>query len=476
MKLWQKIYLFSTLLLVLTLNIAGFLLIHKLHNNLITQEVEQNLQQHLLMTSELEFSASLMNRFNLDEPFNLEHSIGSLMTPHYTNTKGRSLYQILDTNHQIIYTDTDFPIPTSQEELLDLSSHKTQYIIRTINQEHYLYIGRLFQLHTTPVILYSATNLTPLYEEKYHYYTFFIKLDLIICCNFAFFMYFISRQITKPIQSLIQSSCHIANGQYTERVQLNSKDEFKTLATQFNLMANTIEDKIKALELSNEAKETFIHNFTHELKTPLTSIIGYANLMRTSKYNEELFTQASHYIYQEGKRLEQLSFKMMDLIYTKSEQTEFVSKDLLVLIENVKSTLEPKLMEHAIHLEIEGTKTILMLDELLMHMLLTNLIENAIKASKPNSVIKVNLSSTEQSAILRITDYGIGIPSHHLEKLHEPFYVVDKSRSRQHNGAGIGLSICYEIIKRHHAKMGIHSQPEQGTTVQIEFPYDFTTI
>ena len=93
------------------------------------------------------------------------------------------------------------------------------------------------------------------------------------------------------------------------------------LSNHFNLMAQTVEDKINELEVSNIEKETFINNLTHELKTPLTSIIGYANLIRTSKYNEELFFEAADYIYKEGKRLEQMAFKMMDLIYANRKKS-----------------------------------------------------------------------------------------------------------------------------------------------------------
>ncbi|MBE6024653.1 MAG: HAMP domain-containing histidine kinase [Cellulosilyticum sp.] len=469
MKLWQKIYLFSMLLLIFTLNISGFLLVQRFHNHLIKVEVDKCLTQQQRVLSELSFNTNLMMKYSSSIPFSLERSISSLMSP-YGNSLTDGVYQILDTQHNVIYTDTFFPVPASHKELENLSTDITNYIIRSSNHQYYLYIAQLSEIHHTPIILYYAKDLSSLYAEKHHYYNFFIKLDIIICCVFAFFMFFISRLITNPISTLITSTKQISLGKYSERVILHSNDEFKILAEHFNSMAQTVEDKIKDLELSNENKETFIHNFTHELKTPLTSIIGYANLMRSAKYNEAIFIQATDYIYTEGKRLEQMAFKMMDLIYADTQKIQLVPKDLLKIIIDTKASFEPKLHEHEIEVNIQGPSTILMLDEILIHMLISNLLENAIKASSPCSSIEITILPDTQTTTLSIRDHGIGIPAEHLSQLCDAFYVVDKARSRAYNGAGIGLSICQKIATLHHATLAIESQPGEGTTLLLTFP------
>ena len=214
-----------------------------------------------------------------------------------------------------------------------------------------------------------------------------MKLDILICSLFAVFMFFISRLITKPINTLIASTQKISLGQYSERVRIKSKDEFNVLSNHFNLMAQTVEDKINELEVSNIEKETFINNLTHELKTPLTSIIGYANLIRTSKYNEELFFEAADYIYKEGKRLEQMAFKMMDLIYAKTQEIKLTPEKIMRIIYEVEKSLIVKLKDKNIDLIIEGEECILDVDKDLIKMALCNLVDNAIKASENNSKI-----------------------------------------------------------------------------------------
>ena len=468
MKLWQKIYLFSTLLLVLTLNISGFLLIQRFHTHLIQAEINKCISQQQSTVAELDYSASLLHS-DASTPFNIYLSINSLMSP-YERSLSDGCYQILDPDGNLIYTSFSFPTPNSFEDLDGLTADSTHYIIRNVGENSFLYISQLCTLQDTPIILYYAKDITSLIQEKYNYYSFFIKLDLIICFTFAMFMFFISYFITQPINTLINSTKKITEGHYEERAKLSSKDEFNTLATHFNLMAETIEENINELKLSNENKELFINNFTHELKTPLTSIIGFANLMRTSKYNEAIFEEATQFIYSEGKRLEKMAFKMMDLIYAKSTTLKLVPIDLMTVVLGIKYSLEPKLTKRKLTLHIQGSSAILPLDEILIHMLITNLVENAMKASKPYSTIDIAIHSLQDKIALSVTDYGIGIPKEHLSKLFDPFYMVDKARSRANHGAGIGLSICQKIAELHQAELTITSEVNHGTTVTLLFP------
>ena len=121
-------------------------------------------------------------------------------------------------------------------------------------------------------------------------------------------------------------------------------------------------------------------------------------------------------------------------------------------------------------LEIQGDPYVFLSDQILMHMLVSNLIENAIKASDIHSTIEVSLENSSSGISLSIIDHGIGIPAEHLTKLCEPFYMVDKSRSRKNHGAGIGLSICKEIANLHHLELIISSELQKGTTVKLVFP------
>ncbi len=481
MKLWQKIYIFSLLLLIVTLNIAGFILIQKLHNNLLEKEVEKCLSEQKIVSSEFRInSLALQKIYYLNTAPDINMSISTLMSE-YNSLLDREDGQhgdieILDQQNKILYSDVKFPVSDEKQELENLSVGKTNYIIKTLDGKQYLYVSSLVNVYNVPIKIHYAKDISNIYIEKINQYALFMKLDILICSLFAIFMFFVSRLITKPINTLIDSTQKISLGQYSERVRIKSKDEFNILSNHFNLMAQTIEDKINELEISNIEKETFINNLTHELKTPLTSIIGYANLIRTSKYNEELFFESADYIYKEGKRLEQMAFKMMDLIYAKTQEIKLTPEKIMPIIYEVKKSLLVKFKDKNIDLIVEEEDCILDVDKDLIKIALCNLVENAIKASRNDSKIYIRVFVLNDKTFISVLDSGTGIIKEHLDKIWQPFYVVDKARSRKNNGAGIGLSICKKIAEIHNADIKINSELGKGTEVTIIFNQSSTII
>lgn len=473
MKLWLKIYIFSLLLLVLTLNLAGFILIQKLHNDLLEKEVDRCLAEQKFVSSQLRFNSLYMQKIYSDTSSDINILIGTLMDEYNRAANRESgqdgVIEILDFKNKIMFSDMKFPISNEKEELENLSSGKINYIIRTVDGRQYLYVSSLVNVYNSQLKIHYAKDISNIYVEKMNQYTLFMKLDILICSLFAVFMFFISRLITKPINTLIASTQKISLGQYSERVESKSKDEFNVLSNNFNLMAQTIEEKINELEISNIEKETFINNLTHELKTPLTSIIGYANLMRTSKYNEELFFEATDYIYKEGKRLEMMAFKMMDLIYAKTQEIKLKPEKIMSIIYEAEKSLSVKIKDKNINLIIEGNDCLLDLDKDLIKIALCNLVENAIKASENNSKIYLKVSILENKTLVSVVDSGSGMAKEHLDKIWQPFYVIDKARSRKNNGAGIGLSICKKVAEVHNADIKINSELGRGTEVTMIF-------
>lgn len=473
MKLWLKIYLFSLLLLVFTLNLAGFILIQKLHNDLLEKEVDKCIAEQKFISSQLSVNSLYMQKIYSDTASDINILIGTLMDEYNRSRNSENEQhgdiEILDSKDKTLFSDMKFPDSNEKKELENLSEGKINYIIRTVDDEQYLYVSSLVKVNNFEVKVHYAKDISSIYIEKNNQYVLFMKLDILICSLFAIFMFFISRMITKPINTLIASTQKISMGQYSERVSIKSKDEFKVLSNNFNLMAQTIEDKINELEISNIEKETFINNLTHELKTPLTSIIGYASLIRTSKYNEELFFEAADYIYKEGKRLEQMAFKLMDLIYAKTQEIKLTPEEIMPIIHEVEKALLTKLQKKNIDLNIEGEDCILDVDKDLIKIAICNLVDNSIKASENNSVINLKVYRLKDKTYISVEDSGSGISKEHLDKIWQPFYVVDKARSRKSNGAGIGLSICKKIAEVHNAEIKINSELGNGTEVTIIF-------
>lgn len=468
MKLWQKFYIITLILIILASNLIGFLFIQHSHNNILKKEIDSSIMEQKFVSYQIKLSLS---DFEESSSISIERFILKMMEKYTKSINYNLNYQILNNNNELIYKDIDFPHSKNNPELENISFNNTNYIIKPINGKYYLYICSMIDNTNIPLKVHCAKDISSLYEDNRSNWILFLKIDLFISILFAVGMLLISKYLTRPIEELTFFTKEITSGNYSHRVKIESKDELGILADNFNFMTETIQNSILELKSENEKKEEFINNFTHELKTPLTSIIGYSNFIKTSKYDEKIFFEASNYIYSEAKYLEKISFKLMDFIYSKKSNLELNQINIIDVFKDVENTLSQKLISKNIDLIIISPNQNLSLDYDLIKILLKNLIDNSIKASSQNSKILIRGICNPNKFIVSIEDFGVGIPKENLDRILEPFYVVDKSRSRRNNGIGLGLSICHEIIKAHNAELTISSQLNLGTTISISFDY-----
>ena len=228
-----------------------------------------------------------------------------------------------------------------------------------------------------------------------------------------------------------------------------------------------LEKNIADLENVAARREEFIGSFAHELKTPLTAIIGYADMLRSKDMTPKTRFTAAGYIFSEGKRLEALSLKLMDIIVAGKQELELRRFEVGYFIRAIAAVTVPSLSSEGITLDIRWEPGYLMVEPDLFKTLLINLIDNARKASKRNSVIELYGKPEDDGYAIYVQDHGRGIPREELSRITEPFYMVDKSRSRAQNGAGLGLALCQRIAELHGTKLEYTSELGAGTTVRI---------
>ncbi len=259
----------------------------------------------------------------------------------------------------------------------------------------------------------------------------------------------------------------MASGDYHYRARKVSSDELGQLTIDFNQMANALEDNINKLEDEIQSREDFVAAFAHELKTPLTSIIGYADMLRSRKLDEEKSFVSANYIYTEGKRLEAMSFRLLDIMVTRHGGVEFgaVSVESLFLYLYDMYVLN-KSMKIYFNYD-EGT---VWAEGNLIKSVLMNLLDNACKASEPEGLIEVYGKQLDEGYRFQVKDHGVGIPREEQKKITKAFYMVDKSRSRSRNGAGLGLALCAEILLLHGSRLEIESEPGKGTCMSFVLP------
>jgi signal transduction histidine kinase len=232
-------------------------------------------------------------------------------------------------------------------------------------------------------------------------------------------------------------------------------------------MAAHLERSFQDLETAMERQELFMGSFAHELKTPMTSIIGYADLLRGQSLTPTEQQESANYIFTEGKRLESLSLKLLDLLVVRRQDFPLSQVWVPALLEETVALMRPSLGEAQLQLRYHFAKGSCYMEPDLVKSLVLNLLDNARKAMEPGGAIRFTSTMTPEGCILVVQDQGRGMEPQELEKITGAFYRVDKARSRAQGGAGLGLSLCQEIVDLHKGTMVFSSQPGQGTTVTV---------
>jgi len=229
---------------------------------------------------------------------------------------------------------------------------------------------------------------------------------------------------------------------------------------------------VTELRLLQEKQRQFVTNVSHELKTPLTTIMGYVDLLKQKGNNRDVFDTSVHYLKSASDRLLRLVNDLIDLSALSKFEFEIEPKstDISGLIRDIvgQMSLKAQKFNIKIHMDIPEVLEIL-IDPVRIKQAVVNILDNAIKYS-PEGDIFISLSQNEEIVRLEVMDSGYGIPPEMLDKIFEPFYRVDKARSRSLGGNGLGLAISKEIVEKHGGRIEIKSREGEGTTVSIYLP------
>lgn len=315
--------------------------------------------------------------------------------------------------------------------------------------------------------LYTAYDLSEVFAARARSLQRFLLLEAAVVIGAAVAAFLFSRRLIRPLALLNQASRRIAAGDYALRTGLHTDDEIGQLSESFDTMAAAVQDKVAALELSVQQREDFMGAFTHELKTPMTGILGYADLLRSMQPDPEEQKEAAGAIYHEAHRLENLSVKLLQLLHLDEEELTLVPLNLDRVVARAVQAARPALEQNDnARAEAIPTGLWVMGDGDLLCDLVLNLISNAAKAG-PGGLITITAEQAGKTVFLRVRDRGCGIPADQLTRVTEPFYMVDKSRARKQGGSGLGLSLCSRIAQAHGGALTIESEPGKGTAVTV---------
>ena len=321
-----------------------------------------------------------------------------------------------------------------------------------------LYALRPVRLAGQSCRLLTVSDLSALYQTRQSLLAAYSLLYLLMTSVFAALMAIAAKALTRPIERLSHVSAQLTAGELSVRAQPDETHETALLARSFNQMADSLTGQI-------ERQKRFIADLTHEMKTPLTAMIGHADLIRSGRMDENEIQLAAHRILKEGQRLNALSARLIDLILLNQDQADLKFVHVRPFVEETLEALRPAAAERDVELTGDCEPAVIRCDPPLFSSLLTNLIDNALKSGA--SHIRVEGLLSAEVFTLRVSDDGRGMSEDVLGKITEPFYRADKSRSREQGGAGLGLALCAQIARLHHALLSFDSTPGEGTCVTL---------
>ena len=463
MKLWQKICISSLLFFLAVFTGANIIMIENSRkitfNRILRQSADE--QENISSGIVRYVWTNLKGEDTRYQDTIIEYLDGRI------NPQGTWLE--IQAEGEVLYSNLDFDLSISINN--GYAGRIAEYKVLEIDGRQYLALSNHVEVKSLMIKNLYLVDISDIYSDVKAQYAFFIKLMVGISIIIVAGMFFITRHFTKSLRILRDSVKKIKAGNYAERVEIKIKDEAGELAESYNDMAAAIEGTIEELQNKTQEQQRFIDNFTHELRTPLTAVVGYADLLRSTSGNEEYAQELGERIFREGKRIENLSEVMMDLVFLKRHTFELEPCDIGVAVRQAAENFGPAATKAGISLELvlpDEPLLILAKRELIL-VLLGNLTDNAGKASKEGGRIWIRARSEEENVIVEVEDEGKGIPIGEQSKIFESFYMVDKARNRKRNGLGLGLSICEDILKIHHANIELSSQEEKGTLIKIIF-------
>lgn len=464
MKLWQKIFLYTLMLVMLAVSVTSILLLKNSYSLALEQKKQAAYTEHEFLITN--FKSMLLSERLRQNAILLENAqVVEYMEKTFEEESVKSGIAFYDWNLNQVYQN-QLKEPEAEKQLLEIVAESGESYMQT--REDYLYIVSKESLETNTYYFLTVTDMSDVRIMHRDMLNNVRIISMVCAVVIAVILLVVVKLLLLPLQKINEGTRAIAQGEYERRVPEKGKDEISELAHNMNRMAQAVEENIRALEDVAEDRKQFIDNLSHEMKTPLTSILGFSDLLLiSSNLSEEQRMEYAGIIKEEASRMRVLSGKLMEMITVGEANVEWKKEEVQQVFAEIAASLSVVAKSHEISLCCKCEKGSLWMDKELIKSLVYNLTDNAIKASKEGDVIHINGWFEKEVFFFTVTDEGIGIPKEEIEKITQAFYMVDKVRSRASGGAGMGLALCVEIAKLHRGNIHIESEPGKGTTVTV---------
>ena len=462
MKLWQKIFLYTLMLVMLAVSVTSILLLKNSFQLAMKQKKQAAYTEHEFLITN--FKSMLLSERLRQNQILLDHGqIVAYMGSTFGEETVKSSISFYDRNQELVFQNQMIPAPA---ELLAIVADSGSSYMQM--DDDYLYIVSKESLETNPYYFVTVTDMSDVFAMHRDMLGSVRTISMVCAVIIAAILLVVVKMLLAPLQKINAGTRAIAQGEYERRVPEKGRDELSELARNMNQMALSVEQNIRALEDVAEDRKAFIDNLSHEMKTPLTSILGFSDLLQIKKdLTEEQRAEYVGIIKDEASRMRVLSGKLMEMITVGEGNVEWQQHDIQEVFSEIAASLSIIAKSHDMSLACTCEKGKLWIDKELMKSLVYNLTDNAIKASKEGDSITIRGWFEKGVFFFTVTDMGIGIPKDEIKKITQAFYMVDKVRSRASGGAGMGLALCVEIARLHRGNIRIDSKLGYGTMITV---------
>ena len=445
-SIYSKLIFGFFITIVASFSVAGFVSLR-----LNDQQIESTVEEDLITTNDYVSKViSNINIENRDDIIDLYAKSSEMAITCYSSSEGYVAYgnkKYNPTPEQIMAMFKSTNNELSFKHHNEVLAYGTKNMIN--GQEYYIYVqkdtsGQKSAIANSAILILGCVFLTGSI-------VFLVIADIIV----------------KPLTRLTNAIKELSNGNYNVRVDNVGQDEISKLNQGFNQMA-------RQLAKQDETRQKFISDISHEFQTPLTSIQGFANILKEEDLPKEQRVKYANIILYNSKRLSSLAKNMLQLTLLDREEIELelTNYSLVEQMNRVISTQENQAMEKNIEIVFEMPKKEIFIegDEQRLEQVWTNIISNAIKYTNEGGLITITMKKNSKDIEVSIEDTGIGMSKEVVSHIFERFYREDKARNVE--GNGLGLTIVKSIVDLHHGKIDILSQVDVGTNFIVRLPIE----
>ena len=445
-SIYSKLIFGFFITIVASFSVAGFVSLR-----LNDQQIESTVEEDLITTNDYVSKViSNINIENRDDIIDLYAKSSEMAITCYSSSEGYVAYgnkKYNPTPEQIMAMFKSTNNELSFKHHNEVLAYGTKNMIN--GQEYYIYVqkdtsGQKSAIANSAILILGCVFLTGSI-------VFLVIADIIV----------------KPLTRLTNAIKELSNGNYNVRVDNVGQDEISKLNQGFNQMA-------RQLAKQDETRQKFISDISHEFQTPLTSIQGFANILKEEDLPKEQRVKYANIILYNSKRLSSLAKNMLQLTFLDREEIELelTNYSLVEQMNRVISTQENQAMEKNIEIVFEMPKKEIFIegDEQRLEQVWTNIISNAIKYTNEGGLITITMKKNSKDIEVSIEDTGIGMSKEVVSHIFERFYREDKARNVE--GNGLGLAIVKSIVDLHHGKIDILSQVDVGTNFIVRLPIE----